>query len=154
MNKQDLHYKGFSGSYEISFEDKCLHGKILFINDLVTYEGTTTDELQEAFLSAVDRYLAHCKKTGQAANKPYSGTFNVRIGSDLHKKAAQTAFKQGLGLNEYVTKVIADAIHNDGVSKIEHVHQHFLTVDGNTAPEIRVVTTQEPLTWEAYATIQ
>ena len=56
--KHTLSYKGYSGSAEISIEDNCLHGKIEFINDLVTFEGATPIELQSAFEEAVDRYLA------------------------------------------------------------------------------------------------
>ncbi len=41
--------------------------------------------LKANFQAAVDRYLAFCEKTGKAANKPYIGTFNVRVGSDLRR---------------------------------------------------------------------
>ena len=56
--KHALSYKGYSGTVEISIEDNCLHGKVEFINDLVTFEGETPIELQSAFEEAVDRYLA------------------------------------------------------------------------------------------------
>ncbi len=68
----EFNYNGYSGSCVASVEDGCLYGRILFINDLITYEGNTIPELQEAFKLAVDNYIAHCAKTGQQANKPYS----------------------------------------------------------------------------------
>ncbi|MEI8326181.1 MAG: toxin-antitoxin system HicB family antitoxin, partial [Betaproteobacteria bacterium] len=82
-----LTHKGFTGSCEVSLEDGCLVGRVLFIDDIVTYEGETVPDLKANFEAAVDRYLAYCKRTGKAANKPYSGTFNVRVGADLHRKA-------------------------------------------------------------------
>ena len=48
------------GSIEISLEDNCLHGKILNIADLITYEAETLGELKAAFHSATDEYIAFC----------------------------------------------------------------------------------------------
>ena len=124
MSKADLNYKGYTGSCEVSIEDKCLHGKIQFIDDLISYEGATVDDVKEAFEAAVDRYLDYCNKTGKPANKPYSGTFNVRVGPDLHRRAAKAAYKLDLGLNDYVTKAIECQLDRDGVTKIEHTHNH------------------------------
>ncbi|MCC5845364.1 MAG: toxin-antitoxin system HicB family antitoxin [Verrucomicrobia bacterium] len=42
---------------EFSQKDGCLHGKIQFIQDLVTYEAETVPELEKAFHAAVDDYL-------------------------------------------------------------------------------------------------
>ena len=46
-------YQGYQGSVETSIEDDVLHGKILFINDLVTYEATTIKKLRQEFELAV-----------------------------------------------------------------------------------------------------
>ena len=39
--KNVLKYKGFLGSIEVSIEDGIMHGKLLYINDLITYEANT-----------------------------------------------------------------------------------------------------------------
>ena len=59
MNK--LSHKGYTGSIEVSLEDNCLHGRVLFIEDIVTYEGETVDDLATSFKDAVDRYVTYCK---------------------------------------------------------------------------------------------
>lgn len=59
MNASAFSYKGYEGSAHISLEDNCLHGKILFVGDLVTYEAETVAQLREAFIEAVDLYLSH-----------------------------------------------------------------------------------------------
>ena len=81
-------YKGYIGSAEISVEDECLHGKILFIADLVTYEAEKFSDLKREFEDAIDDYLELCREIGKEPNKTMSGTFNVRVGVDLHKKIA------------------------------------------------------------------
>ena len=59
MNK--LSHKGYTGSIEVSFEDNCLHGRVHFIEDIVSYEGETVDDLATSFEDAVDRYVDYCK---------------------------------------------------------------------------------------------
>lgn len=54
-------FRGYKGSISASIEDQCLHGKILFINDLITYEAETVPALKEAFEEAVNDYLETCK---------------------------------------------------------------------------------------------
>lgn len=127
MNLSELTYKGYAGSIEVSIEDGCLHGRILFIDDLVTYEGQTISEIQSAFEAAVDRYLAHCERIGKLANKPYSGTFNVRIGAELHGKAAKLASRKGMKLNEFIRLAVQGAVENNGV--VRHLHQHDINVN-------------------------
>lgn len=101
-----LKYQGYTGSVEVSVEDDCLHGKILFIADLVTYEAQSLSGLKREFHEAVDDYIETCKEIGKAPNKPMSGTFNVRVGTELHKKAALIAVQEGINLNSLVKKAI------------------------------------------------
>ena len=53
-----------------------------------SYEGITAQELEEAFKGAVSNYLDDCKTDGLAPIKPCKGSFNVRVGHDLHLAAA------------------------------------------------------------------
>ena len=55
--KNELKYKGFIGSVNFSAEDRVFYGKIEGINDLVTFEGTTVDELEEAFKYMVEEHI-------------------------------------------------------------------------------------------------
>lgn len=123
MGNTTLSYKDYTGSVEVSLEDNCLHGKILFIVDLITYEGSTVEELFLSFQEAVDDYIAYCEETGKPANKPYSGTFNVRVGQDIHRRAAQEAFEREISLNDYVTRCIQKNLEQNEIVRVEHTHQ-------------------------------
>ena len=81
-------YKGYNGSVLYSAEDKTLHGRIIGIRDMVTYEGKNVSSLEKNFKAAVDEYLKFCKAEGKTPDTPYKGSFNVRLGTDLHKRAA------------------------------------------------------------------
>jgi predicted HicB family RNase H-like nuclease len=147
MSKANLNYKGYTGSCEVSFDDNCLHGKILFIQDLITYEAESPAALEESFKAAVDRYLAYCKKTGKSADKPYSGSFNVRPGPEIHRSAAQRAHEMGIGLNDFVTKAMQCLLDQEIVTKVEHYHSHVVTVQ-MPLQETRMASSASPMSWE------
>lgn len=148
MGNKTLTHKGYCGSIEVSLEDGCLHGKILFINDLVTYEAETIPQLTQAFNETVDFYLRKCAQEGLRADKPFSGSFNVRTGSDLHRKAAHAAYADGLNLNEFVLKAVEVAVDRSDVAKVEHTHNHFITIQGVVASETRLATEATTSPWE------
>ena len=108
--KELLRYKGFIGSIEISIEDDCLHGKLLFINDLITYEARTPNRLQAEFESAVEDYLATCKELGRSPDKPFKGTFNIRVGSELHQKLARHAALKHASINDIVKQALIESL--------------------------------------------
>jgi predicted HicB family RNase H-like nuclease len=101
-----LGYKGYIGSVEYNDADEVFHGRLEFIRDLVTYEGTDAKSLKRAFREAVDDYLALCTVEGRKPDTPLKGSFNVRPGRDLHRRAMIFARRQGLNLNT----VVSDAL--------------------------------------------
>ncbi|WP_160153319.1 type II toxin-antitoxin system HicB family antitoxin [Microbulbifer sp. ALW1] len=116
-------YKGYKGSIEVDLEYNCLYGKILFIKDLVNYESQTVEGLEAEFKAAVDDYLADCAEMGVEPNASLSGTFNVRIGHELHEYASTQAYISGTSLNDWVKRLI----DNDRLGKREihnHTHNH------------------------------
>ena len=52
-----MEYKGLSGSVHFNATDFIFFGKIEGINDLVTFEGSTVEDLEKAFQSMVDAHL-------------------------------------------------------------------------------------------------
>lgn len=106
MSTNTLKYKDFVGSIEVSTEDKCLFGKLLYVNDLVTYEATTIANLEKEFKKAVDDYLETCKSLNRQPAKPFKGTLNVRIGNELHKEAAIYAALHCMSINQYIKEAL------------------------------------------------
>lgn len=124
MSKGQLSYKGFQGSSEVSFDDNCLFGKILHIDDLVTYEADTPQDLEAAFQQAVEDYLALCQTEGKLPNKPYKGSLNVRIGPDLHKKVAETASAAGKSINDFIKDALQSFLKPRAQQVVLHRHEH------------------------------
>jgi len=102
-----LEYKGYVGSVNFSSEDEVFHGQLEGIRDLVTYEGTDVDSLRLAFREAVDDYVVTCHKKKKAPDTPFKGSFNVRVGRELHKRAALVAAEDHKKLNTVVSEALA-----------------------------------------------
>ncbi len=104
--KDMMSYKGYHGSVHYSDEDRVFHGKIEFIRSLISYEGGDVEGLRKAFEEAVDDYLELCDEEGKKPEKSFKGSFNVRTGSDLHRKAVLFAKAKGSNLNKVVSEAL------------------------------------------------
>jgi predicted HicB family RNase H-like nuclease len=105
---QTLHYKGYDGSVEYSSEDRLLHGALLGLRDTITFEGRDVMSLERNFRAAVDEYLSFCAAEGKTPDQPFKGSFNVRVGRNLHKRAALYAEENHQKLNAVVTKALEE----------------------------------------------
>ncbi|MCD8238699.1 MAG: toxin-antitoxin system HicB family antitoxin [Clostridiales bacterium] len=57
-----LSYKNYYGTVEYSAADDCLFGKVTGVKSLISYEGSSLNELKSDFENAVDEYLEDCKE--------------------------------------------------------------------------------------------
>ena len=113
-----LEYKSYTGSIEYSKEDDLLYGKVLGIRGLISYEGRTGKELEEDFKEAIDNYLTDCKSEGITPEKPFKGSFNVRVSAELHQKAALLAMDEKMSLNNFVAESIRERIFKETGNRI------------------------------------
>ena len=97
-----LTYRDFIGSVSFSSEDEVFYGKIEHINDLITFESDNAHDLKQAFEEAVDDYITFCQEKGVKPNKPFKGSFNVRVKPSVHKLAYLKAIQQGMSLNKFI----------------------------------------------------
>jgi len=126
--KKHLEYKGYLGSVEFSLDDNLLFGKLLFINDLISYSAETVAELNDAFKHAVNDYLETCAELGDQPDLPFKGSLGIRLTPELHRECALSAIKEDLSINEWIktacqeklknlTKPISTAINSDKPTK-------------------------------------
>jgi predicted HicB family RNase H-like nuclease len=104
--KDMMEYKGYFGSVHYNDEDGLFYGKVEFIRSLISYEGQDVLSLKASFHEAVDDYLAVCQQKGIEAETSFKGSFNIRPGSELHRRAAMTAQQRGVNLNKLVTEAL------------------------------------------------
>jgi len=102
-------YKSYFGRAEYDPEIKRFHGEVLGVRDVVTFQGTTPDELATAFAESVDDYLAFCAERGEKPDKPFSGRFVARIAPKLHRKLSTVADIRGQSLNQLICEMLESA---------------------------------------------
>ena len=105
-----MEYKGYVGSVEFSEPDGVFFGKVQGIRSLISYEGTTAKELLDDFHEAVDGYLELCAAEGTSPETAYKGSFNVRLDSDLHRRAAIYALAHQQSLNSFIEDAVKDKL--------------------------------------------
>jgi len=131
-----MEYKGYQGSIEIDLASGLLFGKILFVNDLVTFEAKTVLSLRKAFQEAVNDYLESCRQLGREPQQPCSGIFNVRVGPALHRAAAIRAQKDGVKLNAVIVTALEQYLEG-GTIQHAHTHDHNVTVKLVSLTEVK-----------------
>jgi predicted HicB family RNase H-like nuclease len=99
-----ISYKGFQAS--VAFDDGALFVKVLHIDDVLVAQVDAASAAEAALKELVDAYLDDCKELGKDPQKPFSGTFNVRVGADLHRRAAMAAAEEGKTLNAWIEDAI------------------------------------------------
>jgi len=58
-------HKGYHGTIEVDTRDYSLFGKILYLDEEITYRGRTFEELEENFRRAVEDHRQLCEADDQ-----------------------------------------------------------------------------------------
>ena len=107
-----MQYKGYVGSVEFSENDGVLFGKVQGIRSLISYEGTTVQELLDDFHGAVDDYLALCEAEGTEPETAYKGSLNLRFKKpETHRRAAIYAMAHDQTLNSFIDECVVERLN-------------------------------------------
>lgn len=101
-----MKYKGYSAEVEFDGEQEVLHGRVVDLNDVITFEATSVEGLRAAFQGSVDDYLEWCRKDGREPERPFSGRILLRLDPQLHRAATCAASRAGVSLNEWLVEAV------------------------------------------------
>ena len=59
-----MNYKGYIGQVEYDDENRIFAGSVINTRDVITFQGESVQELENAFHESVDDYLAWCREDG------------------------------------------------------------------------------------------
>src|SRR3954447_15752707 len=99
-----LEYKGYVGTVEA--DDGAFVGRVTGLRDVITFEGMTFAEVEQAFCDSIDDYLAFCAERGELPDRPYSGKIPLRVDPEIHRRAAARAQAEGVSLNQWIARRI------------------------------------------------
>src|SRR3546814_217561 len=118
-----LKHQGYQGS--VTFEDGRLVIQVLHIRDFLSAECDRASEAQKIFEDLVDQYLRDCAEHGWEPNKPFSGSYNVRISPNTHRECAMAAKESGLSLNAWTAEAIEEKLEKHGF-QLQHYFECYI----------------------------
>lgn len=101
-----MQFKGYFASVEYDAEAKIFHGEVIGLKDVITFQGTTVEQIEEEFHNSVDDYVTFCKEEGREPEKTFSGTLNLRMGPDRHRLVAALAQARQKSINDWINEAI------------------------------------------------
>lgn len=95
-------YKGYKASVCYEPDDRCFHGTVDNILDVVHFSGSTVEELETAFHESVDDYIAFCREVGKDPERPYLGEVRIHLPKSLYRCLKAAANQEGESLDTYI----------------------------------------------------
>ena len=104
-------YKGYTASMIFDTEDKIIIGRVMDIDDIISFHGESVSEFETHFHAVIDDYIAACAVLGSKPEKPASGKLMLRIAPEIHAAALKAAARNGISLNKWAEKTLGAAAH-------------------------------------------
>ena len=113
-------YSGYTASMVFDADDKIIVGRVLDIDDIISFHGESVADFEANFQSAVDNYIAASRELGSAPEKPASGKLMLRIAPEVHAAALKAAAKSGTSLNKWAEKALGTAARRKAARPVTH----------------------------------
>lgn len=117
-----MSYEGYTGTVEYDPRDRIFHGRVNGITDLISFEGTSVEELEADFRAAIGSYLQGCARRGIEPQRPYSGRFVLRLPAEVHREVSIAARLTRSSMNSWILGAIRmrlDAENAPGSEDVE-----------------------------------
>ena len=102
-------YKGYTTSMIFDAEDRLIVGRVLDIDDIISFHGESVAEFVSNFRIVVDDYIAASEALGTQPEKPASGKLMLRIAPTVHAAALKAAARSGTSLNKWAEQALGAA---------------------------------------------
>ena len=104
-----MSYKGYTTSMVFDAEDKIIVGRVLDIDDIISFHGESVAEFESNFHAVIEDYLTASKELGAVPEKPASGKVMLRIAPEIHAAALKAAARSGTSLNKWAEGALGKA---------------------------------------------
>jgi predicted HicB family RNase H-like nuclease len=66
-----MKYKGYEAVIEYDEVDRLFFGRVINTRDIISFDGTTVEELQQSFEAVIDEYLEDCQQEEKEPDKVF-----------------------------------------------------------------------------------
>jgi predicted HicB family RNase H-like nuclease len=112
-----MSYRGYAANMAFDAEDKIIVGRVLDIDDIISFHGESIAEFEANFHTLVDDYIAACESLGAEPEKPASGKLMLRVAPTVHAAALKAAARSGVSLNKWAEKALSAASRKNATQK-------------------------------------
>jgi len=105
-----IEHKGYVGVFEFDEELGQFHGHVVNTQDVISFYGSSVEELKAEFRISIEEYLAFCAEKGRDPEKPFSGNLSIRTSPDIHRRIATLAARRRVSMNSFVESVLEQAV--------------------------------------------
>jgi predicted HicB family RNase H-like nuclease len=102
-----MEYKGYVGRVEFDDEAGLFHGEVISARDIITFQGTTAEEIMWEFRVSVDVYLEFCADQGKTPDNPNAGHLVLDIAPELQSAMIQAARREHKSLDAWIVGKLA-----------------------------------------------
>lgn len=104
-----IEHRGYFSEIKYDAKEKVYRGRALCLkDDVITAQGATIEELEEAFKREIDNYLFTCKIMDEKPVRAFSGSIKLQVPPILHLRLSQTAAKQGISMNALIRNKLSE----------------------------------------------
>ncbi len=101
-----MKHKDYIAEIELDEETNSLFGIVINTKATLHFAGKSVDELRQEFANTIASYEEWCRERGQEPERPYSGSFTLRMPPDLHRRVAEAAARAGKSLNGFIKETL------------------------------------------------
>lgn len=119
-----MEYKGYMATVEFDAEAMLLHGQVINTRDVITFQGTSVEEVQQAFIDSIEDYLEFCAARQEEPERPFSGKLLLRMSPELHRSITICAAEQKTSVNKWLVAQLEEAVAHGSPHSARGV-EHF-----------------------------
>ncbi len=108
MNMMEI--DGYKAKIEFDPDLDQFRGEILGLNGSADFYGKSPAILRKEFRRSLKVFLEVCQEEGISPKKEYSGKFNLRIPSRLHREIAARALASNKSINQWVSETLKRSV--------------------------------------------
>ena len=97
-----MKYKNYEASVKFDEEIEISYGEVINPRDVITFQGSSVEELKKAFEDSAEDYLEFCRNRNEEPDKPFSGSVVLQISPELHHQLYRKAKLKGKSLNSLI----------------------------------------------------
>jgi predicted HicB family RNase H-like nuclease len=101
-----MRYKDYWAVVALDDSADQFHGRVIGINDVIDFYGSTPGQLRREFAASIDEYVAWCAEEGTEPEKSWSGKMTLRPSDVQHRRYLLAAAAHNKSVHAWMLEVL------------------------------------------------